>query len=1293
MKLALFIRCAAALLVAAPFTTNLMAGEAFFPGTSLTTGRNSHSATLLTDGRVLVAGGRTSSGGSGITSVEILDVSGGSFSAAVPLPTPRSGHKSLTLPDSRVLLWGGTQPGAEIYDPSSDQWTTINPPGDATVLRSVTSFANGTLLFLGSAPGNTTWIHDPTQNSWTTTSSPGVVKQPSSAIRLQNGRVLLVGGYDSTSNVPQTACELFDPGTGTWSTTGSLNFGRNAPELAMLADGSIMAIGGSNNLADPPEIFDASQASWTPTGPMFEDRSVFAIAPTGDGSVLVSGGFRTEPGAVPKNLIFASTERFDLATRTWKPVDSMGTGRCLHQATRLNDGRILITGGWGYFNPAIYGNFNHAIKTSEFLQTSAGHWTTLPPLKQRRHSHSVIGLSDGRILAYGGIGDTPPGSTHAIGITNSADIFNPATSMWQFAASMNAAPYGGNAVLLPDQRILAVGNYHSETYNAATNSWQHLGTGTGGRRATLLADGKVLVSGFSDGTSRLFNPVGTAWANTGGTSGPQYDHLTVRLQNGTVLSIGGLSFSGTNSKRCLIYQNGTWQETGALLEERTRAGALMLADGTVLVCGGIGVDGSPLKTSELYDPGTGTWSSAGRMSRSIDTPSLFLVPGEGVLAIGSVNHDVSWAAELYDPDTDTWTPASPPEHHRSYAKSAQLGDGRILLTGGILKSTPLDLSQIRTASPNPLAFETSTGMNLAAGGVLPFGLVQTGTSSEIPIRVRNRGNTALSDLTVEFTGPNADAFSLAANPPAGIPAGAFATLQIRLLSQTAGWKQAVLTIRSESGASLPVHLNLNGRTFTPGAPEIRISGPAGQDLTAGTTVNLGSHSIESPHDFVFTIHNDGPSELFGLGVTMLPTGTSREPLSLQSQPATTELAAGESVTFTVRLEYPMFGQHARILRVISNDPDESIFDIPLEASTYRPSPILQIEQPAGIPLFESVSTVEFGNTEVGTTTEKTFRLVNIGTSELRIDSTYILGDNPTDFTFIGSPSTAEIAPGDHLDFQLMFTPTSEGQREAYLAVDSNDPEESWFKVFLHGSGFIPFPEISVEQDSGGEIGSGAAPCSFGSITAGTSARMEFIVRNTGIAPLILGRPALTKDGNAPLTLTETWEELTLDPGESAVTAVEYNPAAVGNHSASLSIPSNDADENPFIIHLSGKSLRKQPEISVEQPVGNPLEDGGSRRSFGTADIGGGGTMRTFHIFNRGSAILRITEIQCEGPHAKDFNIQMPKLANLAPGTSTTFKARFRPNKSGDRKAIVHVLTNDADETSFDLPVIGTGARK
>lgn len=328
--------------------------SAWSPGPSLSAPRFGHTATLLADGRVLVAGG---SSGTEIASAEIYDPAANAWSATAPMAQARRNHTATLLPDGAVLVVGGlyTASGvktylasAEIYDPATGAWRSVPPLQTERAYHAASLLANGRVLVSGGAnlgDLDSTELYDPAEGTWTPGGRLSVRRYEHAAVPLRDGGALVLGGYSSKLSASDYTgvVERFDHVTATWSTIGELRTPRAQAAAAPLDGDRVLLAGGQGTAGDldDVEIFDLRVGSQT--APPLAARRRAGVATVLDGGVLVTGGyFATALGdAVP----VLAPEIRDAATQTWRSAGALAQGRSAHTATRLQDGRVLVAGG------------------------------------------------------------------------------------------------------------------------------------------------------------------------------------------------------------------------------------------------------------------------------------------------------------------------------------------------------------------------------------------------------------------------------------------------------------------------------------------------------------------------------------------------------------------------------------------------------------------------------------------------------------------------------------------------------------------------------------------------------------------------------------------------------------------------------------------------------------------------------------------------------------------------------------------------------------------------------------
>jgi len=302
------------------------------------------SATLLADGRVLIAGG--SGRGHNLTSAELFSPDTGLFTATGSMTYARSWQTATSLPGGRVLIVGGSgNKSAEIYNPANGHFSRTSATKDTLSYQTATALIDGRVLVAGGTTGFTylakTEIYNPFTGKFIRARSMHDAREFASAVLLPDGRVLIAGGdqgVSKKSRIILAGAEIFDPATGRFSQAASMHYGRSHFEMVLLPSGLVLAIGGLSTgvfagIATSAELYDPNTNAWTVTGPMSIGRSDFSATVLADGRVLVAGGGDN------------SSEIFDPATATFQMAKDMLSARVSQTATLLADTRVLMAGG------------------------------------------------------------------------------------------------------------------------------------------------------------------------------------------------------------------------------------------------------------------------------------------------------------------------------------------------------------------------------------------------------------------------------------------------------------------------------------------------------------------------------------------------------------------------------------------------------------------------------------------------------------------------------------------------------------------------------------------------------------------------------------------------------------------------------------------------------------------------------------------------------------------------------------------------------------------------------------
>jgi Galactose oxidase, central domain/Kelch motif len=310
--------------------------------------RSGHSATLLPDGRVLIAGGMRRNRDF-YKSAELYSPATGKFERSGEMSIARVGQAAVLLPSGKVLIAGGwvgdgCTDSAELYDPATGQFSVIGKMTTRRGRPSATLLADGDVLITGGAdhdsPGgiSSAELFRSATFSFQAIEPMHYARIAHTATLLKDGRVLIVGGRGETL---AAAAELYDPKTRKFSETGRLITARYKHTAGLLPDGRVLIAGGSdehdwNGKLSSVEIFDPAMGKFSAAVTMNDAR--FKLPETSvllnSGELIIAGGSR-------------DVEIFNPISGKFKVVPGqMHDIRHYMSETKLIDGSVLLAGGY-----------------------------------------------------------------------------------------------------------------------------------------------------------------------------------------------------------------------------------------------------------------------------------------------------------------------------------------------------------------------------------------------------------------------------------------------------------------------------------------------------------------------------------------------------------------------------------------------------------------------------------------------------------------------------------------------------------------------------------------------------------------------------------------------------------------------------------------------------------------------------------------------------------------------------------------------------------------------------------
>lgn len=366
-----------------------------------------------------------------ISSLALAGINGGyfgEFNSVATMKTARSNHTATLLSSGQVLVTGGIGSAgaaiaeAELYRPGFNNFSTASAMSTPRVYHTATMLQNGKVLITGGVDDNNTVLaqaelYDPETGTFTATGSMTAPRAYHSATLLLNGKVLIAGGNETSdlaAGTPTAGIELFDPATGTFisDATTVMSDARYYHTATLLRSGKVLLIGGigaGGIKHSSAEIYDpgaSAGSNISATGPLATGRWLHTAALMADGKVLIAGGSSgTIAGGLPSSSYLAAAEIYDPATGTFNsaPGQLIDT-RAFFTTTLLADRTLLSAGGFGLMStdPVQIGS---TLATAELFTSTGGGASYTGNMPLQRANHTAILLpSSGKVLLIGGNG-------------------------------------------------------------------------------------------------------------------------------------------------------------------------------------------------------------------------------------------------------------------------------------------------------------------------------------------------------------------------------------------------------------------------------------------------------------------------------------------------------------------------------------------------------------------------------------------------------------------------------------------------------------------------------------------------------------------------------------------------------------------------------------------------------------------------------------------------------------------------------------------------------------------------
>ncbi|UCE01304.1 MAG: choice-of-anchor D domain-containing protein [Candidatus Latescibacterota bacterium] len=522
-----------------------------------------------------------------------------------------------------------------------------------------------------------------------------------------------------------------------------------------------------------------------------------------------------------------------------------------------------------------------------------------------------------------------------------------------------------------------------------------------------------------------------------------------------------------------------------------------------------------------------------------------------------------------------------------------------------------------------------------------YGNVFVGQDTTWTFEVRNEGTGDLDVTSTTLAGADSTQFAIDSGGGAFLLApGGTRDVVVRFNPTSPGTKSAALRIASNDPDTGLLDVPLSGIGL---APDIAVV-PSTHDYGGVVVGQSAAHTLQ--------VRNDGNVDLSVSSTTLV--GADSTAFAIDSGGGAFILVPGGTRDLVVSFSPESLGVRSSTLQIASDDPDTALLDVALSGTGLAPDISL------------TPSTHDYGNVVVGQSAAQVFRVRNDGTADLNVMSTTLVGVDSTAFAIDAGGGAFVLAPGGTRDLLVSFLPDTSSARSAALRIASDDPDSATLDAALSG--------VGVEPD----IGVTPSAHDYGDVWVGQSAAQTFEIRNDGSANLQVTSTTIVGADSTAFAIESGGGVVLVAPDSTHDVVVRFSPASAGAKSAVLRISSDDPDEDPADVALSGTG--REPDIALT-PVAH---------DYGEIRVGQSGT-QTFQVRNDGNADLSVTSTTLVGTDSIAFAIDSGGGAFLlGPGGTRDLVLSFNPTSSGSRSAALRVTSDDPDSGILDVALAGVG---
>ncbi len=537
-------------------------------------------------------------------------------------------------------------------------------------------------------------------------------------------------------------------------------------------------------------------------------------------------------------------------------------------------------------------------------------------------------------------------------------------------------------------------------------------------------------------------------------------------------------------------------------------------------------------------------------------------------------------------------------------------------------------------------------LNAASGelrlspGAIAFGSVPVGKTLRSNVSLENRGTTTLSIGGLTISG---QAFSLAGVTPMPftLAPGASQVVAVTFAPSSQGDFTGQLTAVDGSNQNL-ASASITGQGMITVTPQLDVS---------VSTLNFGSTALNSTMTQSITLTSSGTGPVTVNSVGVSGTGFSIAGVSV---PAT--LNPGQTLTIQVSFDPTVAGAASGTITISSNSTTGSTSMVSLSGTgVAAATPQLTI----------SGNSLVFGSVTLNTASSKTLTLTSSGTAAVTVNSVGLAGAG---FAIAGGSFPVVLNPGQTVMLQVSFDPTVAGAASGTLTISSNSTSGSTDMVGLSGTGVAgATPQLTVSGNS----------LAFGSVTLNTTSSKTLTLTSSGTAAVTVNSVGLAGAGFA---IAGGSFPVVLNPGQTVMLQVSFDPTVAGAASGTLTISSNSTSGNTDMVSLSGTGTQAlTPQLTVSA----------STLAFGSVTLNTASS-KTLTLTSSGTAAVTVNSVGLAGAGFAIAGGSFPAVLN--PGQTVMLQVSFDPTVAGAASGTITISSNSTSGSTNTVDLSGTGTQ-